>query len=203
MPSMWLSSVYEQSGNIVPVGLRELLPRVFYNDGVALTDDEIAWMTGRVMHYEQDKGQPLPDLTAHSSCWFISDRLRSIIEDFEPGRHQIIPINLKDYPDRKDYPVPYFLLVIHQTADCVIPSQTSIIKGFGVIDSGRKSRQGLDIDAITGLHLWRDPLYPLYPFTSDELREAMLENRLVGMQFLPCDLYRRIGGIFQPVVEEV
>ena len=144
---MWMGTAYEQSGSIRPV--RPFGPKIRYDDGMRLTDEEVASMRRLKASFDQDRGQPLPDLSHTEFCWFVSDQLKSLLETFEPDRHQYIPINLCDYPTQ------YYLLIVHQTTDCVIPSQTAIRNGM--VNFSPSAQRGLDADSIIGLHLWCDP----------------------------------------------
>jgi hypothetical protein len=126
----------------------------------------------------------LPDI------WFISDWIvnvvvKDIIESFEPGRHQFVPLCIRD---KNDQPIARETFVFHPIGEveCIIPELSEVTWSRTPGQEGTLARTCADPDlslnetAIRGRHLWIDPRFRTDPFISDELHAAFVKAKLRG-----------------------
>lgn len=190
------------------VGVRRTLDfaQRFYfalSRGEPLTPDLLALTPNPVLIEPPEKGG-MPDMFGRKTGnWFVSEKVRAIIENLEPDIHTFIPVNLRSAIDDGDLGV-YYILVIGQSVDAVVIDETSFRDGPG--RAGFKKAPVLntlvgdivlDGRLISGRHLWRggktklggqgDPFWD-YQFCSDDLASILKEAHLEGWQFHRCKI---------------
>ena len=93
----------------------------------------------------------------------VDEPLKEIIEALEPDVHQFWPIRIT-MPKDKEYPVPYYGLVIRRFLDSFVPEQ-SVKEAWREMDGSyfvrmpsRQTYSGLAMSqaAIGNVHLWRE-----------------------------------------------
>jgi len=146
-----------------------------------------------------DKGD-LPDMFDAKQVWTVSEKVKDIIEDLEPGIHTFIRVEPIVRRSGRSFGT-YFLLYVGQVIDAVVIEE-STFRG------GRRGRAGFEVTPtltcavldgrlIAGKHLWRgglgkwggggDPFWP-YRFCSDELKRRLEEANAEGWRFDPCEV---------------
>jgi hypothetical protein len=80
--------------------------------------------------------KPVPDIFGDSlGPWHVSERVKDIIEDLEPGLHTLIPLNaVKEDVRGKKHPIlpdnqKYFLLHTSRVIDAVVFEETDFQEG--------------------------------------------------------------------------
>ena len=110
----------------------------------------------------------------------VDDEVKSIIEGFEPGIHQFLPLEVsigRDVVNRR------YAVNICKRMDMMNRSLTYPINERGFFDpDSEKSDQRLvlSLQAVEGHHLWHDK-YLVGTFVSDELAEALRAAEVTGL----------------------
>lgn len=151
---------------------------------------------------EWQESGPVPDVDTVRGLLVVPERFREIVEQFEPGVHQLLPI---DYLDRRGAVLAkrYFFIAGNRL-DSVDRAHTTMIlfKGARWIPAGDLVRRkkfeeippGFDVNAmpklvfnnaqIGGKHAWSDMFLPLYgPYLSDALGAALEAAHFTGVSF--------------------
>lgn len=140
------------------------------------------------------KAEKPPDIfSARNGVRIITDRVRQILEDFDPGVHQIIPIEAV-YKDGSKPDAPYFIMNVTMHLDAVNEELSSVRmeKQFsGVISRDRMVMEPmtshdlvLKKEAIQGHHLWRQNRYLYLPlFMSNEMHAEFKAQKIKGYKF--------------------
>ena len=143
------------------------------------------------------------DVDVTRNTMLISERVREVIERFEPSVHQFLPIDIFLSPrpfEAGDAPVARsYWLVACQSFDAVSAEHTNHPRAVVTYPDGRTT-PGIwrfkgdapvvfDHKAIGGRHLWIDLNFVKteHPFLSNELGRALLELELYGAQFKHFD----------------
>jgi len=146
---------------------------------------------------EWQESGPVPDVETVRGMLVVSDRFREIVEKFEPGVHQFLPV---DYVDGHGAGLAKrYVFVACNRIDSIDRAQTTMVlfKGLWVParDLDRRKQEippGIDVNAeprlvfnnaqIGGRHAWSDMFLPLYgPFLSDALAMALQAERFTGI----------------------
>lgn len=125
-----------------------------------------------------------------NGAYVVSDRMRALIEDFDPGLHQFFSVNILDDPDGP----PRFLMNIYARQTSLIEELSSVEQGGMHPSPERMSivpvpRKGItlgkgeidltfDRKARGGLNLWRENRYSRDLFLSDEFVDALKKQKL-------------------------
>ena len=147
---------------------------------------------GRLETYEQPKEfrtarahVNLSSLLDFGSLYFVDIQLKGLIEEFEPGIHQFWPIKIS-MPKNREYPIPYFGMVILQHLDTFIPEQSQFVRYdeepdsyWGAHKGAQYSGLSFSKSAIGKAHLWREKRIS-FPgtFISDALQTEIQEREL-------------------------
>ena len=146
------------------------------------------------------KNGGLPDMFDAKQVWTVSEKVKAIIEDLEPGIHTFIPVEPIVRRSGRRFGT-YYLLYVSQVIDAVVIEE-STFRG------GRRGRAGfnvapvltrtvLDGRLIEGKHLWRGGLEKLggggdafgsYRFCSEELKRRLEEAKAEGWLFEACEV---------------
>lgn len=143
--------------------------------------------TPRLLKFTR-KRDKLPDIfVTHLGAHVVSSRLAALIERFDPGLHQLIPLETLRGPEND---LQRYILNIHHSLDGVVDQMSDV----GLIQhTGGKlqitkypPRLTLSLEVPKVLSLWRDRrLMPGF-FLSDALYDAM---KSVGIKFFR-DIYK-------------
>jgi hypothetical protein len=124
----------------------------------------------------------LPDIfISQSSVTVISSRLRDVIEDLDPGVHQILPVTIEgphdDNPER-------FILNVHLQQESIVDELSDVVRGFGTVMQINWGREQpiivLDPSRLSDVNIWREKRYPGSLLVSDTLHNAMAD---AGIRF--------------------
>jgi hypothetical protein len=133
----------------------------------------------------------------NNEAMLVSSRFRDLVEQFEPGLHQFLPVDMFNAKDATQPFDRYYWFVCCTLIDSLDPDHTTLEwKGFydQLTDCGL--RRGLwsyqhsetnppkavfSLKAIGERHLWRDPYYTRdYVNSSDAFGDALIAAGLTG-----------------------
>ncbi|SDE89255.1 hypothetical protein SAMN05216337_103849 [Bradyrhizobium brasilense] len=113
----------------------------------------------------------------------VDATLHAIIEKLEPGVHQFWPLRITT-PKGKDYPVPYYGIIVRRYIDSFVPEQSAVhqvSEGSTAYFANNPTKKGYGSLTVlkrvsVGAHLWHERrlLNPSL-FFSDELQAAMTQ----------------------------
>ena len=130
------------------------------------------------------------DLVGLNGWYGVNQRVRDVIEEFEPGIHQFIPTTVLKKDGTPFNDDNYFILNIRQVVDAIIIEKSDVYKKEGThFDTGEYFYRLLpdpsltffmiqfDNTLISGKHLWRGKNHlPTRTFCSDELLKRFDEE---------------------------
>jgi len=173
--------------------------------GCAVDPDTVPRMA-RWCWKEMDR---VPDVDMTHNTTMLSERVRDVMERFEPGVHQFLPVDIYLTPFKAgDVPVVRsYWLVVGQYFDAVSAEHThqprvvithpdgrtepGLWDFTGTLTKQPKSDAPVIFDraAIAGRHLWVDRSFVdgEHPFMSDELGSVLREMDLYGAQLQHFD----------------
>jgi hypothetical protein len=129
------------------------------------------------------KNRKLPDALHGRSIVFVSDRLKEIIERFEPSVHQFFPIDII-YKSNKELAAKMFYLNICTSLDSVDHDLSTC-----ELQNGRMWRPDkggalvFNMDQIGNHHLWHDKHIMHGWYVSEVLKEAIVQAGITGVVF--------------------
>lgn len=147
----------------------------------------------------------VPDILGMSGGPFwMSQKVRDILEELEPGVLEFIPLQLKS---KDDVPIQgktehgtYYLIFHPPMLDCLVVEETDFMDGRGYEGYGVKyasikttsteAQCTLNAAVIAGHHFWRaaKPLHYTY-FCSDEFYKRIKQEKIEGLDFChKCDV---------------
>jgi hypothetical protein len=96
----------------------------------------------------------------HDRLLAVDATLKKIIETLEPGVHQFWPIRMT-MPKGKDYPVPYYGMIICRFIDSFVPEQSDVRQSEDVFFAKGPTKKvfgNLTVSntVVAGAHLWRE-----------------------------------------------
>lgn len=151
--------------------------------GYAMNPDDMA----KKVRWES-KSRAVPDVAKCYGTLLISERVRDIMEQFEPGVHQFLPVDL--YRPKADEPFArYYWLIITQRIDSVDAEHTTYgrmgIRKDGIWDLNGDPEKNIyhSLSAIGDHHMWIDPYIGGAPKLSDALGDALIEAGVTGAFF--------------------
>jgi hypothetical protein len=129
----------------------------------------------------ESKDKPLPDVTMLHGVNIVSERVKDIIERFEPGVHQFLPVDL--YRPKQDKPFAHaYWLVVCKRIDSVDAEKTTFSRSrnrlWNVTPDGYYV---FSLAAIGSSNLWIDPDTRNYMYCSGILGDALKENNITGL----------------------
>jgi hypothetical protein len=157
----------------------------------------------RTLRIGRPKGKELSAIFGWMSGPFIvSSRLRDILEELEPGRHDFLPIAVnteREFQGTTDHGT-YYLILSPPRLDAVIVEETDFAKGYGregfeksggTISHLKEHACVLNSEVIEGHHFWQLPedfgARPENPFSgrtayfcSDELWRRIRAEKMKG-----------------------
>lgn len=130
----------------------------------------------------------VPDYDKCGGVPYVSERLRDLIEQFEPGVHQFIPVDLYR-PKAKEPFATHYWFVVCSRIDSVDAEHTTFhwegdrSRGIGFWNG--KGDQSLKLifsgSQIGQHHVWIDQyLNPNWLYISDTFHDALIENGMTG-----------------------
>ncbi|WP_421527221.1 imm11 family protein [Pseudomonas brenneri] len=160
----------------------------------------------RVLRVSELEGGGVPGIIGWNIGPFvICQRLRDILEELEPGRHEFFPVEIRSFDrgaDERKFGI-YYLLIGLIGLDAVVVEQTTFTKGFGREGYERSARFDheksavctLDARIIEGHHFWKLPREfgrtPDHPgrsvsgyFCSDELWSRIKQEHIEGWRVI-------------------
>lgn len=148
--------------------------------------------------------EPLPDVLPG---FVVSPRFKDLVERYEPGVHQFVPIEI--YKKRKGEPVAtYYWLIVGQRIDSVDREHTTYmwVAPDGKPEEGhwtdylieRNPLKMTKLDGaklvfsnkqVEGHHIWHDPHVLVFNngLISDEFANAIVANAMAGVAVTPRD----------------
>jgi hypothetical protein len=133
-----------------------------------------------------------PEIHWFHSVLVISERMRNIIESFEPNVHQMLPVDLYR-PKANDPFVRYYWLVVCNRIDSVDAKHTTFERlgrnKDGIWDLNRDPVKTIVFNrlAIAGRHMWLDPFIVNGLQLSNELGDALIAINPSGAVFTRRD----------------
>jgi hypothetical protein len=140
----------------------------------------------------------VPDFQkCHAASLLVSPRVRDIVEQFEPGVHQLLPVELwrpKALKEGGPSFATHYWLVICQRIDSVDPLNTTYERSGGIREDGSTWTGGWKLDgdsnkkvvhskaAIAERHLWIDRFVGPNAKLSDAFGDALLAAGVTGAQ---------------------
>jgi hypothetical protein len=132
-----------------------------------------------------------PDVIKSYGSLIISERVRDIIESFEPNVHQLLPVDL--YRPKANVPFTrYYWLVVCNRIDSVDSKHTTYGRRVITLSDGSKHNSIWELNgdptknivfsssAIAGRHMWIDPFLGSNPRISDQLGTALIAAEITG-----------------------
>jgi hypothetical protein len=191
----WKNIQYAEPDKVHPSALRE---------NVA-ADQQGYWVKPETMpkQYLWSNGsKPLPDVLPGM---VVCPRFRDLVEQFEPGVHQFVPVNI--YKSKKGEPVAtYYWFIVGQRLDSVDRERTTFMWKAPVDDPAAgywtsrirnaETREYSDIpdakmvfsnNKVAGHHIWHDPHLLTFGsgLCSDTFAEALLASGMSGVAATP------------------
>jgi hypothetical protein len=128
------------------------------------------------------KNRKLPDALYGSGVVFVSERLKAIIEHFEPGVHQFFPIDII-YKSNKELAAKMFFLNICTRLDSVDRDLTTSPFGGVMWRPDEGGTLVFNMDQIGNHHLWHDKHIMHGWMISDQLHDAFVAQKITGLVF--------------------
>lgn len=131
-----------------------------------------------------------------NSVMLVSPRFRDLVEKFEPGVHQFLPVDMFNSKTAAEPFDRYYWFVACNAIDSLDPEQTTLTWDgeYDVIYNGMRrgawffdinvdpaQKPIFNLNAVGENCLWRDPYYSRdYVYCSDAFGEAMISSQLTG-----------------------
>lgn len=141
-------------------------------------------------------GQKKPPDYFDPSPPIFSDKLRGIIEEFEPGLHTFIPVRLRADLGHGKKTIFENYSFLHQTQkiDCVlIDDDMRFGGGYGKagfekngVISSFEPHPKINESAIQGRHFWRWSRVRIGFFCSDALHDRLIAEGVTGFKYRSC-----------------
>lgn len=164
-----LADASKDDGTLVVQGLK--------NCGRALLPDNMP--TKIVRKGAGIKIKPVLDVDLFFGGPLVSEKVKEIVERFEPGVHQLFPMEL--FIGKECFGTFYFLNICNRL-DTMDRNLTFPIneRGFFKGKKGKDFRRVLSSEKIGDHHMWRDKFMTDTLCISDPLGQAFLESNLSG-----------------------
>jgi hypothetical protein len=135
--------------------------------------------------------QPLPPVfSSYGGIIICNEKLKFVLEEFDPGIHQFIPIKV-GFRSGESATGNYFILNVHHMLDSIIDEKTKADQGSAVLPDnparhfkyvqGFATKDG-DVTVckskLTSVNLWRELAYTGLYMMSDRLQQRLKHERL-------------------------
>ncbi len=147
-------------------------------------------------------GASIPDRVFAPGSTVVSDRFRRVVEEFDPGIHQFVPVEVL-YPDGRVHPGgPRFFMILRNAVNAVHEDsgRLEVMKGtvswaaheIPILIRGILDTKPFDVDAkiVSHLGLWRDVRMSNYVFASDAFLARLRQEGIDG--WLEDYLFREV-----------
>lgn len=159
-----------------PIDMR----RKVFLDGMSARPPEVDPAIPKRLRVGKPGSGGLPHILGWSlGPWIVSEKVKAIIEDLEPGIHKFSSMEIV-WQDTGVHVANYYLILDTPQVDCVDIKQTDWKQGLiGKIPM--MGRIVLKSASVKGRHLWKstEPLFQTY-FVSDEFRARLEWENLDG-----------------------
>lgn len=127
--------------------------------------------------------KPLLDFEFFFGGLLVSEKVKEVIEEFEPGRHQFFPMEL--FVGNESHGT-FFFLVICNRLDTMDEEHTFPLnpRGFFRPKSGMDNQIVLSSAKIGKHHLWQDKRIPGGRYISDPLAQQFRDEGFTGMSLI-------------------
>ena len=142
----------------------------------------------------------IPAVMGKAGVFYVSDSFRRLVEEFEPGRHQFFPYELRNGPKGPKSDEPYFVLNIVNRANSIVLSEERKKKVYvppnKYLPEGGINRFHIQHDMddiyslrkreIDGLHLWWEACISQGFFVSEAFLERFDALKLKKLERVHC-----------------
>ncbi|MBB1247911.1 hypothetical protein H2O14_03305 [Rhizobium sp. G21] len=124
--------------------------------------------------------------TTHNGALIISEKLRALMEEMDPGVHQFMPISIDNHAE----PGRWFILNIHAKQNSVVDDQSDVRQSSGSPKNHEimffryfPAYKGhinatIDTSSLGGLHVWRERRYPGSLLVSDTFQAELKKRKI-------------------------
>jgi hypothetical protein len=128
------------------------------------------------------KSRTLPDALKGRGMLLVSEKLKGIVETFEPGVHQFFPIELVFKKDGDHAANMYFLNICNRldSVDRNLTTWPFVKNSFEPADG---KELVFDLEKVSNNHLWHDKHIYFGWMTTDALHDAMIAAGITGLVF--------------------
>ncbi|MGE0630399.1 MAG: DUF1629 domain-containing protein [Hyphomicrobiaceae bacterium] len=179
-----------------PSRARFILPMTdFHRKDKPLSDEELSRFNNRVKFYARPPEGPSDFLSAPKSAEFlVSDRIRSTVEELEPGLHQFIPMELvaPNAWKRLLVDTQYYWLNCCTRLEAIDISRSELVSPVpGSVSLGRPTDDAtiaVKASVVRQHHLWMSvrPIASGDVFVSESLAEKWRAMDAGPIELLPC-----------------
>lgn len=137
-------------------------------------------------------GASIPEYIFAPGSEVVSDRFRRVVEEFDPGVHQFVPVEVS-YPDGRVHPGgSRFFMFLRNAVNAIHEDsgELEVMKGSRSLAAhetpirirGLFNRMPFDVEAkiVSHLGLWRDVRMPEYVFASDAFLARLRQEGIDG-----------------------
>lgn len=137
-------------------------------------------------------GTSIPEYIFAPGGYVVSDRFCRVVEEFDPGVHQFVPVDVL-YPDGRVHPGgPRFFKFLRNAVNAIHEDsgELEVMKGSRSLAAhetpirirGLFNRMPFDVEAkiVSHLGLWRDVRMPEYVFASDAFLARLRQEGIDG-----------------------
>ncbi|MET1412187.1 DUF1629 domain-containing protein [Roseibium sp. HPY-6] len=133
----------------------------------------------------------LPDFFLLSGKYAVSSNTKDILDEFEPGKHQFIPVDLFR-KNGEPFEGDFFVLHVRSAVDAIVPEESDVYtdttdNGYRFLQIA-KVRPNLTVrrNATIHRHFWTgDKNFSNLFFCSDEFFKRVKSAKLKGFDFTP------------------
>lgn len=161
-----------------------------------LTTSELPQVPKYLTVGRNSKGDVPAILGWSTGPFIVSERVRDILEELEPGAQQFHPIAVKakdGKPIKGHATLPYFILMLPPVLECLDHERTisggrrglDAVRGLLSLGTRKEDVITLRSDVVAGHHFWRQSKEKGYEFFgSEELRLRLKDEKLRGWDFV-------------------
>jgi hypothetical protein len=131
--------------------------------------------------WEGPRNRKLPDAKFSRGMLLVSDRLKNIIEEFEPGRHQFFPIDVL-FKSGELAKKMHFLNICTRL-DSVDRELTTSKLDYSIWRPDLGGQLVFNLDQVGKHHLWHDRHIHNGTYASDKLHDAIRSQQISGLVF--------------------
>lgn len=114
--------------------------------------------------------------------YIVDDVFREVVESFEPGKHQFIPVEVMHHRTSKKFG-DWFFFHICTRIHTVSKEATTAIRPSGGMYEPRTGKIVFSEEQRGNHHVWTDKLILDGTYVSDDLHDALIERKITGLSF--------------------